>query len=348
MGRTVDLRTDTSSYPTEEMRDAMRRAEVGNDGFAEDPTVNRLEEMAADRLGKEAALFVTSGTMGNLLGVMTSASAGKGVVAGAVTHIGAYEAIALSQFAGLYTVSVDDSSGRLDPEQLEETLSRRRPYGPLRVLCVENTHNVAGGIALPPEEMARYVELARREGLRLHLDGARIFNAAVALNVGVKELVEGADSVMFCLSKGLCAPVGSMLVSDEETVREARRIRGLMGGQMRQAGMVAAAGIVALERMMDRLEEDHRRARRLAEGLARIEGLDVLTNPPQTNIVLVDPSPSGIAGRVFAERLSDQGTLAIAFTDRRVRYVTYRDTDDEDVEYAIACTENVMNVGRRA
>lgn len=345
MGKTVDLRTDTSSHPTEEMRDAMRSAEVGNDGFGEDPTVNRLEEMAAEKVGMEAALFVASGTMGSILGVMAASSPGKGVVAGALTHIAAYEVIGLSQFAGLYTVSVDDHSGRLDPEQLEETLSRRRPYGPLRILCIENTHNVAGGIPLPPEEMVRYGELATREGLRLHVDGARIFNAAVALGREARELVEGADSVMFCLSKGLCAPVGSLLVSDAETIREARRLRGLLGGQMRQAGVLAAAGIVALERMVDRLAEDHRRAQRLAEGLTRIGGLDVLTNPPQTNILMVDPSPLGIPGRVFAERLADQGVLAIAFSDRRVRYVTYRDIDDEDIGYAVACTEKVVGEG---
>jgi threonine aldolase len=342
----IDLRTDTSSLPTDEMREAMRRADVGNDGFGEDPTVNRLERMAAEMLGFERGLFVSSGTMGNLLGVMAGIHRGDAVLIGSRSHIALIEGYGLSQLGGIYPIQVDDSSGAPDVKEIEEILTWRRMSERIRMVTVENTHNMRGGAAVRPDRMAVYIDLVRRHQLKLHLDGARIFNAAVALGVDVKELTEGTDSATFCLSKGLCAPVGSVLVSDRETIQRARHLRNLLGGQMRQVGVLAAAGIVALERMIPRLADDHARAKRLAAELSTIPGIRLTPERVETNLVIFDVSGLGISAAEFAKRLADEGVLGVAFSKDEIRYAVYRDVTEEDIEPAVEITRRVaMEIG---
>lgn len=327
--RMVDLRTDTSTLPTDEMREAMARAEVGNDSHREDPTVNRLEALAAERVGKEAALFVPSGCMGNLVALLAQSGPGRGALIGSHSHIDSHTAPALAQFGGVIAVPVDDTSGAPDVEQVQEAC--RRTPGRAAVLALENTHNRWGGRVMPSQRMAAYGALAEELGLRLHLDGARIFNASVALGVPVAEIAAPVNSVMFCLSKGLCAPVGSMFASDRPTVERARELRKLLGGQMRQAGVLAAAGLVALNRMVDRLAEDHDRARRLAEAVAErwpAGGCDPAA--VRTNVVtFAHPE----AGRLL-EHLRAEGVLAGTIAPATVRLVTHHDVDDGDVERA--------------
>ncbi|MBI4531937.1 MAG: DegT/DnrJ/EryC1/StrS family aminotransferase [Candidatus Latescibacteria bacterium] len=337
----IDVRTDTSSLPTDEMREAMRRADVGNDGFGEDPTVNRLERMAAEMLGFELGLFVSSGTMGNLLGVMAGIHRGDAILIGSRSHIALIEGYSLSQLGGIYPIQVDDSSGSPDVEEIEGILTWRRMSERIRMVTVENTHNMRGGAAMRPGHMATFVDLVRRHHLKLHLDGARIFNAAVALGVDVQELTEGADSVTFCLSKGLCAPVGSVLVSDRETIRRARHLRNLMGGQMRQVGVLAAAGIVALERMIPRLADDHAKAKRLAAGLSTIPGIRLTPERVETNLVIFDVSGLGVSAAEFAKRLAEEGVLGVAFSKDEIRYAVYRDVTEEDIEPAVEITQRV-------
>lgn len=334
--RKIDLRTDTSSLPTEEMRDAMRDADVGNDGLGEDPTANRLERMASDMLGFDAGLFVSSGTMGNLLGVMAGIERGSGVIIGSKSHIALVEGYGLAQMGGIYPVRIDDSSGAPDLAEAEEMLAWRKMSERIGMIALENTHNLRGGAVMRPETMATYVDLARRHNIRLHLDGARIFNAAVALGSGAREIVTGASSVTFCLSKGLCSPVGSILVSDRQTVARARRQRDLMGGQMRQTGVLAAAGIVSLERMIPRLAEDHVKARRLAVGLSSIPGVKIDPASVETNLVICDVTELGVPASALVNRLSKKGVLAIAFSDSYVRFSVYRDISEDDIDPAVA------------
>ena len=323
------------------MREAMRRAEVGNDGFREDPTVNRLEHMAMEMLGFESGLFVSSGTMGNLLGVMAGIDRGDAVLIGSRSHIALVEGYALSQLGGIYPIHVDDSSGAPDCVQIEEIMAGRRASEHIRMLTLENTHNMRGGAVMRPDRMAACVDRARRYHIKLHLDGARIFHAAIALGIDVRELIRGADSVTFCLSKGLCAPVGSVLVSDQETIQRARYLRNLMGGQMRQIGILAAAGIVALERMIPRLAEDHAKAKRLAAGLSTIPGIRLTPDRVETNLVIFDVSGLGVSAAAFAKRLAEEGVLGVAFSEREVRYAIYRDVPADDIDPAVEITKRV-------
>jgi len=334
----TDLRTDTSSTPDEEMREAMRRAEVGNDGFGEDPTVNRLQEMAAARLGKEAALFVPSGTMANLVSVMVLCERADGLVAGRDCHMLTFER-GVVPLAGVVPLVVRDEDGSPDIGEIRAILGRRS-FVRAKVLALENTHNFAGGVALDCAKMQIYADLAHEHGLKLYVDGARIFNAEVALGTPAAELCREADLVSFCLSKGLSAPIGSVIVGSEESVRRAREMRWLLGGQMRQAGVLAAAGIVALEKMIGRLAEDHRRARRLADGLAGIAGLRV--EPPQTNMVRVHIEREGMDAKAFADGMAARGVLVINYSATIVRMCTYRDISDTDIDTAIAAARQTM------
>jgi threonine aldolase len=336
--RIVDLRTDTSTLPTDEMREAMARAEVGNDSHREDPTVNRLEALAAEGLGKEAALFVPSGCMGNLVALLAQSGTGRSALIGTHSHIDSHTAPALAQFGGVMTVPIDDTSGAPDREQVQDAC--RRTPGRAAVLALENTHNRWGGRVMPPGRVAAYGALAAELGLRLHLDGARIFNAAVALGAPAAEIAAPVHSVMFCLSKGLCAPVGSMFVSDEATVDRARGLRKLLGGQMRQAGVLAAAGIVALEQMVPRLAEDHAHARRLAAGLQSTPGLAV-EGEPETNLVMVHVTAPGVTAKEFAARAWEAGVRAFAVGPDRIRFCLYRDITAEDVDHAVATLRSV-------
>ncbi|MCX7682796.1 MAG: low-specificity L-threonine aldolase [Anaerolineae bacterium] len=342
--RIVDLRSDTVTRPTTAMREAMYRAEVGDDVFGEDPTVNRLEELAAERLGKEAALFVASGTMGNLVALLTHCERGDEAIIGDRSHIYLFEQGGMAALGGIVPHPIPNQpDGTLQPEDIEQAIREDNVHFPrTRLLCLENTHNICDGMPLPVEYTRQVAHLAHKRGLRVHLDGARIFNAAVALRVDVRELVKDVDSVMFCLSKGLCAPVGSLLCGDRAFIAGARRARKVVGGGMRQAGVLAAAGIVALEQMTERLEEDHARARRLAEGLADIPGVRV--GPVATNILyfwLDGPAVNKTPEEVVTG-LAQRGVLVLGRELGRFRAVTHYWVSDEDIEYVIAAVREVL------
>ncbi len=283
--RTIDLRSDTVSHPTPAMREAMARAQVGDDVYHDDPTVNQLEADAAAMFGMEAAVFVTSGTQGNLCALLAHCQRGESIIVGDSSHIFRYEQGGMAQLGGIlpHTVPVQPD-GRFCLGDLEAAVNPDDEHKPMtRLVALENTHNMAGGVAITVEHTVDVATFARRNGLRLHIDGARIFNAAAALGVPAKALVAGADSVTFCLSKGLCAPVGSVLVGGRDFIRRARRARKVLGGSMRQAGVLAAAGLIALHDMKDRLHEDHENAQLLAEGLSEIPG--IVVNSQHTNFV---------------------------------------------------------------
>lgn len=342
----VDLRSDTVTWPTPEMRRAMAAAEVGDDVFGEDPTVNRLQAMAADRLGKEAALFVPSGTMGNLAAILAHCGRGDEIILGDKAHTFLYEAGGVAALGGVHPHPIpNQADGSLRLESIEAAIRPDDPHFPVsRLICLENTHNRCGGVALTPEYTAAVGALARRHGLRLHLDGARIFNAAAALGVDARELAAPADSVTFCLSKALCAPVGSVLCGSAEFIRQARRIRKQLGGGMRQAGVLAAAGIVALEMMVDRLAEDHARAKRLAQGLAGIPGIVLDPGTPQTNMVFLNLHEDvPLDAAQVAERLKAFGVRVHPSGPRRFRLVTHYWVDDGGVDRAVEGFRRVLS-----
>jgi threonine aldolase len=341
----IDLRSDTVTQPTPAMRQAMASAEVGDDVYGEDPTVNRLEAAAAERLGKQAAMFVPSGTMGNLAAILTHCNRGEEIILGDQSHSFVYEAGGAAALGGVHPHPIaNQPDGTLPLEAIEAAIRPDDPHFPVtRLICLENTHNRCGGVSLSPEYMRQVHALARRHGLRLHLDGARIFNAAVALGRPASELAEGADSVTFCLSKALCAPVGSLLCGDPEFIRHARRIRKQLGGGMRQAGILAAAGLVALEQMTERLAEDHARARALAHGLRDIPGLRVENDPPATNMVylqLEQSAPFDAPG--LAAQLAAQGVKVPPVGPRRMRLVTHYWIRDEHIERTVLAFRAVL------
>ena len=283
----IDLRSDTVTQPTPAMREAMATAQVGDDVFGDDPTINRLQELAASRMGKEAGLFVPSGTMGNLASILAHCTRGDEAILGDKAHTVLYEAGGISALGGVHSRQVaNQPDGTLRLEDIEAAIRSDDPHHPIsRLVALENTHNRCGGVALTPAYTQAVGELAHQHGLVLHLDGARIFNAAVVQGVTARELAEPADSVTFCLSKGLSAPVGSVICGSREFIYRAHRMRKMLGGGMRQAGILAAAGIVALETMVERLADDHRRARMLAEGLKEIPGIALDPGTPYTNMV---------------------------------------------------------------
>jgi threonine aldolase len=338
----VDLRSDTLTLPTPEMREAMARAEVGDDVWEEDPTVKRLEAMAAERLGKAAGLFVASGTMGNLVSVVSHTRAGQEVVLDLDSHIFNYEVAGSAVIGNVQMHPVKTARGFLTPDQVREAL---RPSNihlpPTGLVCVENTHNRHGGTCCTPEEIAALAEIAHGAGVPVHLDGARLFNAAVALRREAREFARPADSVTFCVSKGLAAPVGSVVCGSAEFIARARRTRKMVGGGMRQAGVIAAAGIVALERMVDRLAEDHANARRLAEGLAKLPGLAVDLATVQTNIVVVrverpgGPAASAAATGELVAGCAARKVKVHAMGPAAIRCVTHKDVDAEDIRRAL-------------
>src|SRR5512138_2046278 len=283
----VDLRSDTVTKPTPEMREAMAEAEVGDDVYRDDPTVNRLERLAAEMLGKEASLFVPSGTMGNLLALLVHCQRGDEVIVGNLSHIYLNEAGGMATLGGIQPCPLQNQNdGTLLLDDIRTSIRTEDVHHPItRLICLENTQNVCGGVPLTPAYTRQVAELARGHGLSLHIDGARIFNSAVAQNVSVKEMVEPADSVMFCLSKGLASPIGSMLVGSHRFITRARHLRKMLGGGMRQVGIVAAAGIISLEKMVNRLADDHVRAKKLADGLRHVKGLIVDDGSPHSNMV---------------------------------------------------------------
>jgi len=305
--KNLDFRSDTVTLPTPEMREAAAKAEVGDDVFGEDPTVNRLERLGAAMLGKESGLFVTSGTQGNAVCVLAHTQRGDEIILESRSHIYLNEVGGLAALGGLMARTVPGELGWMRPEQIEAAIRAPNIHYPrTSLVCIENTHNSAGGIPLSVAQMEADWEVAKAHSLAVHLDGARIFNAAIALKVDVKELARYADSVQFCLSKGLSAPVGSLVVGTQEFIERARKYRKMLGGGMRQAGIIAAPGIVALTKMVDRLAEDHENAKILAEGLRNIPGIKIV-NPVMTNMVYIDVKDLGWTGKEWGEACAKLG-----------------------------------------
>lgn len=341
---TIDLRSDTVTLPTPAMREAMSRAEVGDDVFGEDPSINRLEAMAAERVGMEAALLVTSGTMGNITCALTHCARGEEVILGDASHMFLNEVGGMSALGGIFPHTIPNQpDGTLALQDIEAAIRAENIHFPhTRLICLENTHNRCYGAALTPEYTAAVAGLAKRNGLLLHLDGARIFNAAIAQGVDVRELTRGVDSLNFCLSKGLSAPVGSLICGSREFIVRARKIRKMLGGGMRQAGIIAAAGIVALEEMIGRLAEDHANARRLAEGIAKIPGLTTSPERVQTNILYVDLADRRFSDQEFMARLKKRGVLLSYTGPARFRMLTHYGIDAAEIEAVLAVLGDVM------
>jgi len=346
MKRNYDFRSDTVTHPTPEMRKAMAAAEVGDDVYGEDPTVKSLEEKAAKKLNKEAGLFVTSGTMGNLVAVMAACERGDEVIMGTMGHNFLHEAGGVSVLGGIVIHTIpNQDDGKLKLADIRGAMRNPRDYHePIsKMVIVENTQNACGGKTIDREYMQQVGELSRELGLHYHVDGARIFNAAVDLQIEASELVESVDSITFCLSKGLCAPVGSVLCGEKDFIRRCRRIRKLLGGGMRQAGVIAAAGVVALDQMIDRLAEDHRRARILADGLANIPGIQLTKESPNTNMVFLKITPeSRLDNRTLISELKQLGVLIMSTNEGEIRLVTHNDVDDQAVQSCIQAFEQVM------
>lgn len=340
----IDLRSDTVTDPTDEMREAMATADVGDDVYGEDPTVNRLQELAAEKLGKEAGLFVASGTMGNLVAMLAHCGRGDEVIVGNKSHAFLYEAGGVSALGGIHSCQLKNQpDGSITVSDIEAAIRADDAHEPItRLVSLENTHNRCGGTFQTPGYTRQVGEFSHSRGLFVHLDGARIFNAAIAQEINVCELTDPVDSVMVCLSKGLCAPVGSILCGTNEFIKKAHRIRKMLGGGMRQAGILAAAGIIALEKMVDRLPEDHRRAKALAEGLKKIPGLRV--SSPMTNMVFlaIDDSVPYSLVQIMSQ-LRTEGVLTGDSGPRELRLVVHYWINDAGVEYAIKAFKNVMS-----
>ncbi|MCS6880383.1 MAG: low-specificity L-threonine aldolase [Oscillochloridaceae bacterium] len=343
--RLIDLRSDTVTLPTPAMREAMARAEVGDDVYGEDPTVNRLETLAAELAGKEAAIFVPSGTMGNLIALLAHGRRGTRVICGDECHIYHYEAGGASALGGLvYHTLPTAADGTLPLERIRAALAppRDEHEAPPGVLCLETTHNRCGGTVLPLAYLEAAHAIAREAGVPLHLDGARIFNAAVALGVEARAIARHADTVLFCLSKGLAAPVGSLVAGPRPLIAQMRRLRKLVGGGMRQAGVVAAAGIVALTEMTARLADDHATARALAEGLAALPGLRVDLERVQSNIVRFELTTSHPGPADFLAGLRQRGVLMGRLEGNVLRAVTHYGISPGDVRQAIAAASEAL------
>jgi threonine aldolase len=340
MSTVVDLRSDTVTRPTAGMKRAMAEAALGDDVFGEDPTVNRLERYVADLLGKEAAIYAPSGTMTNQIGVLVGAGRGEEVLLHRDAHVFRYEAGAPAMIGGVQVRTLEGDGGKVSPETLRAAVRPENVHFPRStLLCLENTHNVTGGRIYPLDEFAETAGAAREVGMGVHLDGARLFNAQAATGIPAREWCEHVDTVSVCSSKGLGAPVGSLLAGDERTIYEARRARKALGGGMRQAGVIAAAALYAFEYQVDRLSEDHERARTLASGL-REAGYRVET--PDTNIVLAEVDDA----EAFVASLAREDVLAIPIDPTTVRFCTHLDVDDGDVERAIAAVTSLAAAAR--
>lgn len=342
----IDLRSDTVTKPTPEMREAMAKAEVGDDVYGDDPTVNRLQEMAAEMTGHEAGLFVASGTMGNLSAVLAHCQRGDEVILGKEAHTYRYEAGGISVLGGVHSCQLPNQpDGTIALDDIKGAIRSDDPHQPItRLVTIENTQNRCGGKCLSVEYTRQVVALAHERRLKVHLDGARVFNAAAGLGVPVKELTAPVDSVTFCLSKGLSAPVGSILCGSKDFIEKAHRARKMLGGGMRQAGVLAAAGIVALEKMAPRLGEDHVRARTLAEGLSEVRGLVLDAGTPATNMIFMNLSDEvEMSAADVAEKMKKHGVLAGIAGARRFRLVIHYWIDDEAVDRTLSVFDAVLN-----
>jgi threonine aldolase len=334
--RIIDLRSDTVTKPTQEMREAMYKAEVGDDVYGDDPTVNRLEELAARKVGKEAAVFVPSGTMGNQTSVMAWTQRGDEIILEDEAHIFVYEVGGLAALSQVQAKTIPGVRGAMDPQKVKAAIRQTNIHYPrTSLICLENTHNRSGGCVIPIENMKAIYEIAHEAGINVHLDGARLFNAAISLGVDAKEITRWTDSVQFCLSKGLCAPVGSIVAGSGSFIDKVRKCRKLLGGGMRQAGILAAAGIIALEKMVERLAEDHAKARRLAEALTLLPGLYVDLDTVQTNMLIVQLKDLGVDASKFSSIMKERGVLFNATSPQSIRLVTHNDVSMQDVEESI-------------
>jgi len=331
----IDLRSDTFTHPTQSMRDAMATAEVGDDVFQEDPTIKKLEALSAEKTGKEAALFVPTGTMGNLISVLSHCDRGDEILLGDRCHISLYEVGGVSALGGVHPRTLaNNCDGTISLEILEKGIRHSDIHSPTtRLICLENTHNFCQGTPLSPDYMRSVGNLAKKYGLKIHLDGARVFNAATALNVPVSKLTEDVDSVMFCLSKGLSAPVGSLVCGSSEFIDKARKMRKMVGGGMRQAGHLAAAGLVALQELVERLEEDHKNAKLLANGIAGIDGIELDDTQVKTNILFFKLTK--LEGTKFISELEKQQIKILMTGTGTFRAVIHREVSKEQVERVI-------------
>jgi threonine aldolase len=339
----IDLRSDTVTMPTPEMRQAMAMTPLGDDVFGDDPAVNELEEVSAARLGKEAAVFLPSGTMGNVVGVAVNARTGEEMIADAEAHVFLYEGAGAAVISGVQIRPVATEAGVMSPAQIEAALRPRDDvHQPITAaVTFEDTHNRHGGIVWPLEDLRAASDAARALGLRVHLDGARMFNAAVASGTDVADIAACGDTVTFCLSKGLACPAGSMFCGSAEAVDQARRWRKRLGGAMRQSGVIAATGLIALETMVDRLAEDHANARTLAEGLAELPGVTCDLSRVQTNLVFFDLE--NIRGADFEAECRRRGLLGGATGPHRVRFVTHYGITAEDIQSTLRICEEVLS-----
>lgn len=342
--RVIDLRSDTVTLPTDKMREAISSAKLGDDVFGEDPTTNRLEKMAAEIVEKDAALLVPSGTMGNLVCTLTHCSRGEEVILGDQSHIFINETGGMSALGGIHPhILPNQVDGTLKLEDIEAAIRGDDEHWPrTRLICLENTHNRCYGSPLTPEYTDKVAELARKYNISLHLDGARIFNASVALEIDVKELTRNVDSLIFCLSKGLSAPIGSIVCGSREFIAEARRNRKVLGGGMRQTGIIAGAGIVALDSMTERLKEDHLNARHLAEGISKITGLFIELERIKTNIIYFNLESRSFTPLEFVKHLEEKGIKLLQTGPSRFRMVTHYGINYMDVEITLKVFKEVM------
>jgi threonine aldolase len=345
----VDLRSDTLTKPTEEMRRAMAAAEVGDDVYSEDPTLNRLEERAAEIFGRDAAMFVPSGSMANSIAIMTLGTRGQEVICEERAHLYSYEVGSICAISGCVPRGVKTDDGILTWEMVKAAIRPKGRYmAQTCMVAIENTHNVAGGVITPTKNVEEICDAARAAGLRTHLDGARVFNAAVALGKPVAEITRKFDSVTFCVSKGLGAPVGSLLMGSADYIAQARINRKILGGGMRQAGVLAAAGLIALEKSPARLHEDHENAQVLAQGLAAIPGIKIDPKKVQTNIVVFDVSGTTLTSQQIADQLATHNVKVHAMTPTSIRMVTHCDVDRPGCQRAVAAMEQVCAAPVRA
>ncbi len=335
--RIVDLRSDTVTRPTLKMRQAMMDADVGDDGFGDDPTTNRFEKIAAESVGKEDALFVPTGTMGNLIAIMVLTKPGDGVICDRFAHINTMVAGSTSALTGTTICPLDvDESGHFDLDELESNINLDNIHFPRTSLIVlENSNNLAGGTVVTPEETSAISLIAKKYNLSFHLDGARVFNSAIAQGVDTVELTRDCDSVMFCLSKGLVAPVGSVIAGTKTFIKEARRMRKMLGGVMRQTGILTACGIISLEDMVDRLAEDHDNAKHLANGLEGIKGFSIKPETVQTNIVCFKFGLPNLSCKEFVDNVAGKGIYAVHLYKDFGRMVTHKDLNRSDIDYVL-------------
>lgn len=344
----IDFRSDTITQPTQEMRESMKEAEVGDDVMREDPTILKLEEKAANLLGKEAAMLVTSGTQGNLSSILTQTNSGEEIILEQQSHIYTHEVGGFASLGGLSVRPISGENGFMDPIDVEQNIKDEDIHHTSQsLICIENTHNSWGGVPLDTDYINTIGDIAEDNDLKLHIDGARLFNASVALDEKPKNLVEPADSIQICLSKGLSAPIGSLVIGSEEFIQKARKTRKMLGGGMRQAGVIAAPGIVALEDMIDRLEKDHKKLSKLTHGLSDL-GMKINPDEYKTNIAYFDTSTIGLTGDKFKSYLENKGILVFDTGDYEVRFVTHKDVSKEKIKIAIDRIGNLLEEIRKS